>query len=443
MKSLLPRALATLITFSAAFAQEGRKFDKLLDYEDVVIRKVEPDGIRIMHKGGIAKIAFERLPPELVAELGLNPEDAELHRKNATVAESEATTRQQGADFLKSRITKLTGIILQVKDGGMLLSPAVFTTGKTKEIKVPYTVQEDGPTTLQPHRKPKIVKGFNTKTVPEVITVEVAWLSCDTKPYIDGMKFEKDVYAVGKYSYVGTDGAERTVPSFTTDSSALLTAAGHGAAAEASKKPTGTSTGTGFFITASGHLLTNHHVVENRTKIEVQVGGRFVPAKVLKFDATNDVALLKVESANTKWLPLGEEKGVGLAKPVFTVGFPQVSVQGSSAKFNEGSVSSLSGANDDGRYFQISVPIQPGNSGSPLVDGTGKVVGIVSATLGSGVSARGLEINQNVNYALKIGHAKSMLGSAFTAPAPLANPPKTREAMVQATADAVALIKAQ
>ncbi|MCW1923756.1 serine protease [Luteolibacter arcticus] len=443
MKSLLPRALAALVTLSAAFAQEGRKFDKLLTYEDVVILKMEPDGIRVMHKGGIAKIAFERLPPELVAEFGLNPEDAELHRKNTTVAESEAATRQKGADFLKSRVTKLSGTILQVKEGGMLLSPAIFTTGKTTEIKIPYTIQEDGPTTLQPHRKPKLRKGYKTETVPETITVEAAWLSCDTKPYIDGMRFEKDVYTVGKFSYVGTDGAERTVPSFTTKSSELLAAAGHGAAVEAAKTPTGTSTGTGFFITGVGHLLTNNHVVEKRTKIEVQVGGRFLPAKVLKFDATNDIALLKVEAPSTKWLPLGEEKGVGLAKPVFTVGFPQVTVQGSSAKFTEGSVSSLSGANDDRRYFQISVPIQPGNSGSPLVDGTGKVVGIVSATLSSGVSERGLEINQNVNYALKISYAKSMLGSAFIAPTPLANPPKTREAIVQAAADAVVLIRAQ
>lgn len=430
--------------FSPAFAQEGKKFDKLLEFEDVTIRKVEPDGIRIMHKGGIAKIAIERLPPEVVAELGLNAEDAELHRSNTKVAESEAATRQQAADFLKARVTKLSGTILQVKDGGLLLSPASFTTGKTREIKVPYTIREGGPTTLQPNRKVVVRKGFKTETVPETIVVEVAWLACDTRPYIDGMKFEKEVYLHGKYRYVGVDGAERTVPSFTTDSAKLLADAGHSATAvEAAKGPAGTATGTGFFITASGHLLTNHHVVANRPKIEVRVNGRFLPARLLKHDAANDVALLKVETTGSKWLSLGDEKGIGLAKPVFTVGFPQVGVQGTSAKFTEGSVSSLSGAGDDRRYYQISVPIQPGNSGSPLVDGTGKVVGIVTATLGSGISERGLEINQNVNYALKIGHARSMLGSAFTPPKPPANPPKTRESMVQAVADAVVLVRAQ
>lgn len=444
MKRLLPWGFAALVCLTALSAQEGTKYPKLLDYEDVVVRKVEPDGIRIIHKGGVAKIPIELLPPEIVAELGLNPDDAALHRKNSGVAENEAARRQQAADFLKSRVTTLSGTILQVKDGGFLLSPARFTTGKTKEVKVPYTIREGGPTTLQPNRKATVRKGYKTETVPETVTVDVAWLACDTSPYIDGMKFEKSVYVLGKFNYVGVDGAERTVPSFTTDSVSLLAAAGLGeAAAEIAKGPAGPATGTGFFITGNGFLLTNYHVVEDRPKIEVQMNGRFLPAKLIKHDAGDDVALLKVETETSKYLELGEEKGVTLAKPVFTVGFPQVNVQGSSAKFTEGSVSSLSGAEDDRRYFQISVPIQPGNSGSPLVDSSGKVVGIVTATLRSGVSSRGLEINQNVNYALKIGQAKSMLGSAFRAPAPLKNPPKTREGMVKAVADAVVLIRAQ
>ncbi len=444
MKRFLPWGFAAFACLSPLSAQEGKTYPKLLDYEEVVVRKVEPDGIRIIHKGGVAKIPLERLPPEIVAELGLNPDDAALHRKNTGVAENEAARRQQAAEFLKSRVTTLSGTILQVKDGGFLLSPATFTTGKTKEIKVPYTIREGGPTTLQPNRKPVVRKGFKTETVPETVTVEVAWLACDTRNYIDGMNFEKSVYVHGKFNYVGVDGAERTVPSFTTDSAKLLAAAGlTEAAAEVAKGPAGPATGTGFFITGNGFLLTNYHVIEDRPNLEVEVNGRFLPAKLIKHDAADDVALLKVETATSKYLELGDEKGVTLAKPVFTVGFPQVNVQGSSAKFTEGSVSSLSGAGDDRRYFQISVPIQPGNSGSPLVDSSGKVVGIVTATLRSGVSARGLEINQNVNYALKIGYARAMLGSSFRAPAPPANPPKTREGMVKAVADAVALVRAR
>lgn len=443
MKAWLSSLFAVAALVSTSFGQVGKRYDKLLDYEDVVIRAVDPDGIRIMHKGGVGKIRMENLPPEIVAELGLNKGDAELHRKNEAIAESEAAKKQGAAAFLKSRATKLSGVVLQVKDDGVLVANASFTTGKTKQVKVPYTVTEGGPTTLQPNRKAKVFKQYKTETIPEVVKIDVAWVSCDSKPFIDGMAFEKEVYMVGKTTYMGTDQAEHTVPSFTTDGSRLLAAAGLGEAAEdLAKPPTGTSTGTGFFITGNGLLLTNYHVVEKRTKLEVQVNGSFVPAKLIKFDKGSDVALLQVEKKTPDYLSLGEDNSVGLAKPVFTVGFPQVDVQGSSAKFTEGSVSALAGAGDDRRYFQISVPIQPGNSGSPLVDSTGTVVGIVTATLRSGISERGLEIAQNVNYALKINHAKNMLGSAFTPPA-AKEIPKTREAMVKAVADSVALIKAQ
>lgn len=443
MKAWLSSLCALFAFLSPAFAQVGKKYDKLLHYEDVVIRAVDPDGIRIMHKGGVGKIRMESLPPEIVAELGLNKGDAELHRKNEALAENEAAKKDKAAAFLKGRVTKLTGAVLQVKPDGVLIANASFTTGKTKQVKVPYTVTEGGPTTLQPNRKPRVFKQFKTETVPEVVEVDVAWVSCDSKPFIDGMVYEKNVYLLGKYTYMGTDGAEHTVPSFTTDGSRLLTAAGFSEGGEnPAKPPTGTSTGTGFFISANGLLLTNYHVVDGRTKLEVQVNGSFVPAKLIKFDKGNDVALLRIEKDSPNYLSLGEDSDVGLAKPVFTVGFPQVDVQGSSAKFTEGSVSALSGAGDDRRYFQISVPIQPGNSGSPLVDSTGTVIGIVTATLRSGISERGLEIAQNVNYALKVSHAKGMLGSAFTPPA-AKETPKTREAMVKSVADAVALIKAQ
>lgn len=443
MKVCLPCLLAAIALSQPLSAQVGKKYDRLLTYEEVEIRAVEPDGIRIMHKGGIGKIRIEDLPPAIVAELGLKKEDAEEHRKKAADAEAGAAKRQREANFLKSRTTTLKGEVLQVRANGILVSSATFTTGKTKEVKVPYTVREGGPTTLQPHRKVNVYTLYRTETVPETVSVDVVWLKCDPGPYIDGMAFEKSVFILGKYKYLGTDNAEHTVPSFTTDGAKLV------AAATASKGELedleiseGARTGTGFFITSTGFLLTNHHVVENATKIEVQVDGKSVPAKLMKHDKENDVALLKIEKESPQWLSLGSEDGVGLAKPVFTVGFPQVDMQGTSAKFTEGSVSSLSGAGDDKRYFQISVPIQPGNSGSPLVDSSGAVIGIVTATLRNGISDRGLEISQNVNYALKASHAKSLLGPAFTTPAPK-EVPKTREGLVKVVADAVVLIRAE
>ena len=102
---------------------------------------------------------------------------------------------------------------------------------------------------------------------------------------------------------------------------------------------------------------------------------------------------MKVEGKFTP-IPLASSKDVNLGTKVFTIGYPKASLQGESAKFTEGSVSSLSGMRDDPKHFQISVPVQPGNSGGPLIDEYGNIVGvIVSQLLGDRV--------QNVNYAIK------------------------------------------
>ncbi len=440
----LPPIFAGLLLVSAALAQEGKKYDRLLNYENVTIRKVEPDGIRIFHSGGIAKIPLESLPAEIAVDLGLNQEDADLHRENVAVARQEAAVRAQENAYLKEQGGELSGRVFHVESGkGLLLHGVRFDDGKKKQIKVPYQVRTGGPTGLYPDRPVTYETRYRLEWVPDRLVFDTVRVECDTRRFIDGSRFKAKAYLMGKYTYQDTEGAEHTVARFSTDPEQALVAGGFRQAAEtpasvpAERAP---GTGTGFFITANGHLLTNYHVVEGRSKIEVRVGDRFLSAKVLEHDEANDIALLHVKAASPHWLSLGDHGNVGLAKEVFTVGFPQVSMQGTAAKFTEGSVSSLSGFEDDIRFFQISVPVQPGNSGGPLVDSSGKVVGIVTARLRDGVEEGGLRINQNVNYALKIGHAKKMLGSAFIPPAPKETP-GNREALVKSVADAVALIR--
>ncbi len=446
MKSCLPPVFASLLLISAVSAQEGKKYAKLLDYENVTIRKVEPDGIRIFHSGGIAKIPLEELPAEIAVDLGLNQEDAELHRGNVAVARQEAAVRAQENAYLKDIEGTLSGRVFHVEAGkGLLLHGVRFDDGKKKQIKVPYQVRTGGPTGLYPDRPVTYETRHRLEWVPDALVFDTVRVECDTRRYVDGSRFKAKAYLMGKYSYQDTDRGEHTVARFSTDPDQVLIAAGLRQPPEVPESiPAGrvAGTGTGFFITANGHLLTNHHVVEGHSKIEVRVADRYLPAKVLKYDATNDIALLHVEAASPHWLSLGDHGDVGLAKEVFTVGFPQVTMQGTAAKFTEGSVSSLSGLGDDIRFFQVSVPVQPGNSGGPLVDSSGKVVGIVTARLRDGVGEEGLRINQNVNYALKIGHAKKMLGSAFVPPHPKETP-GGREALVKSVADAVALIRAE
>lgn len=170
------------------------------------------------------------------------------------------------------------------------------------------------------------------------------------------------------------------------------------------------SSGTGFFLTADGHIATNYHVVKNGNQIAVRdFEGNTFPAKVLLTDAANDLALLKIES-KSKPIPTVQSSYTRKGDPVFTIGFPNISLQGLASKFTEGTISSLSGIQDQPTQFQISVPIQPGNSGGPLINDSGNVVGIVVAKLSAEAALRsGSTIPESVNYAIKSNYLLELI----------------------------------
>ena len=168
------------------------------------------------------------------------------------------------------------------------------------------------------------------------------------------------------------------------------------------------SSGSGFFLTSTGIIATNAHVVENAKTLKVhlsnEIGNFEYSAKVLLADSKNDVALLKIEDEKFKGLSeipyiLVEKAEIG--ENAFTIGYPLNDVMGTNYKVTDGIISSVSGIDDDLRYYQISVPLQPGNSGGPLFNSSGNVIGITSARLNS--KAVGTEI-ENVNYAIKISY---------------------------------------
>lgn len=170
-----------------------------------------------------------------------------------------------------------------------------------------------------------------------------------------------------------------------------------------SKLPDGQSlksSGTGFFISEDGYLITNWHVVEDSSRVKVKCGKGIFPAEVVKSDRIKDLALLKISG---QFHPLTfAPDNVSLGEPAFTIGFPNVQLQGMEPKFTDGKISSLSGLRDDPNRYQISVPVQPGNSGGPLVDDRGKVIGVVVARLNDMTVLRTSgSLPQNVNYAIK------------------------------------------
>jgi TPR repeat protein len=182
------------------------------------------------------------------------------------------------------------------------------------------------------------------------------------------------------------------------------------------------ATGTGFFITESGFLITNRHVVDGVSDVRLATNAGLISAKVVKIDRANDFALLKAEGEFSA-LPVTASRNVKLGAPVATVGFPNINMQGFSPKLSKGEVASLSGATDDPRYFQISVPVQPGNSGGALVDERGNVVGVVSAKLDAASAlAMSGALPENVNYAVKSSFLLGFLESVPDAASEMKEP---------------------
>jgi S1-C subfamily serine protease len=182
------------------------------------------------------------------------------------------------------------------------------------------------------------------------------------------------------------------------------------------------STGSGFFMTDDGYLITNQHVADEGAAVRVLTGNGAIPAKVVKVDRANDLALLKVEG---KFAPLAitSSRGVRLGSTAATVGFPNVGLQGYSPKLAKGEIASLAGIQDDARHFQISVPVQPGNSGGALVDERGNVIGVVVAKLSqkAAIATTGT-LAENVSYAVKSSYLLSFLESVPDVAAKLKEP---------------------
>jgi S1-C subfamily serine protease len=132
-------------------------------------------------------------------------------------------------------------------------------------------------------------------------------------------------------------------------------------------------------------------------------------AEVVRVDAASDLALLKV-TGTFDALPVVSSRAARLGATVATVGFPNIGLQGFEPKLSKGDISSLAGIQDNVRYFQISVPVQPGNSGGALVDERGNVVGVVSAQLSQKAALESSgTLAQSVNYAVKSSYLLGFL----------------------------------
>lgn len=167
--------------------------------------------------------------------------------------------------------------------------------------------------------------------------------------------------------------------------------------------------GTGFAIAADGLVATCHHVVEGATVIRIRgVNGDFdktYSAKVVATDKNNDLAILKIEDANLLISNIPYhllDKNAEVGEEVFALGYPLRALMGDEIKLTNGIVSSKSGFQGDMTAYQTSVAVQSGNSGCPLFDQKGNVIGIISARLAV----------ESAAYAVKSPYIRTLVNSS-------------------------------
>lgn len=189
------------------------------------------------------------------------------------------------------------------------------------------------------------------------------------------------------------------------------------------------SSGTGFVV-APGRVLTNHHVAEGCTSMRVRTAtGAELTASIAATDPQRDLALLTVRGGDpgpVLTFRSGPEPRRG--EGVVTYGFPLAGLLSSGPTLTTGEISALAGLRDNQRQFQISAPVQPGNSGGPLLDQGGHVVGVVVSKLNAQRIAQSTgDIPQNVNFAVKAAEAIDFLRRNGVQPrlAPTSGPPRS------------------
>lgn len=169
--------------------------------------------------------------------------------------------------------------------------------------------------------------------------------------------------------------------------------------------------GTGFFVDKRGYIATNNHVVNDAKYIQVNMirNGLLCKykAEIVQTDAHNDLAILRIsdssfipfESISYNFSTLVKDVGTS----VFALGYPMANLMGQEVKFTDGKISAKTGIMGDATVYQISVPIQPGNSGGPLFDYDGNLIGITSSALNRDLQT------ENVNYAIKSSYLNALI----------------------------------
>ncbi len=172
-------------------------------------------------------------------------------------------------------------------------------------------------------------------------------------------------------------------------------------------KRTQHSFGTGFFVSRDGEILTNNHVVAGCRNLTIKGG---LPVQVISRNPASDLALVKAEIKPDQIAVFRSGTSPRVGDTVVTFGFPLPGVLSSEGNVSTGILSATTGLQNDIRFVQISAPVQPGNSGGPVFDTSGHVVGVVVAKLDAlRVAQFTGDVPQNVNFAVHWSEVRALL----------------------------------
>jgi S1-C subfamily serine protease len=167
--------------------------------------------------------------------------------------------------------------------------------------------------------------------------------------------------------------------------------------------------GTGFYVSYNGDVVTNQHVIDGCNEVQIHSNGEMAPASLISQDRVNDLALLRTNHKAESAFKLAAENPY-LLQDIIAAGFPFGESVSSTIKVTRGVVSSLSGLGDNSGQIQIDAALQPGNSGGPIIDENGNVVGVAVAKLDLEKSIESFGVvPENVNFGIKLSNLKTFL----------------------------------
>ena len=213
-----------------------------------------------------------------------------------------------------------------------------------------------------------------------------------------------------------------------------------GDAPDGRRPASGTSSGSGVAVDRH-HLLTNAHVVDGADGITAVMSGRPIAADLVFSDARNDLALLRVDAVLPQFAAFRPGLGLHLGEDVVVLGFPLQGLLGSGPQASAGNIAGLCGIGNDSTMFQFTAPIASGNSGGPILDMAGDLVGLVSSSLDlDGVRRAGANA-ENINFGIKGSVIRSFL-DAFGLEPHVSGPAASlgRAAVVRRMRDAIVRI---